>query len=82
MGIGHRKRRCNPAKSIDDMYWNSIDYALDRIANKLGCRDNHTTRQKNCRCKQIVQSEDSIVGFNLLNFEIVLQATQETIHLG
>lgn len=56
-GIGHRKRRRNPAIRIDNMCWQSTDDTLNWITNKLVRCDDKTAAHQQCCGECVVKPE-------------------------
>jgi hypothetical protein len=75
-GVGHGEGAGDPAVRVDDMGGQSTDDALDRVANELVGGDDEGTGEQQHRGEKVVQTEDGIVGGDLLPLEIVLQSSK------
>jgi len=69
----HKESCHDPAVSIDDMCWNSVHNASDRLPHKLCHCDNHGEGHEEDRGEGTMDPKNRIVHDNLLPLQVVLQ---------
>lgn len=79
-GIGHGEGGSDPAEGIDRMSRKSRDNTLNGIADVLCRGDDERAGHEECRCEEVVESEDGIVCDYGLPLEVVLEASEESQH--
>lgn len=68
-GVRHGKRRGDPTVRVDHMVGQTVDDALDGVADELISRDDQTARQQEDGGEGVVHAEDGTVRDDLVVLE-------------
>lgn len=58
------------------MRWDALNYTADWIPNELSGSNDHTAHEQKGSGEHSVQTEDGIIGLNILPLEVVLQSSE------
>lgn len=58
------------------MCWDALYDTADWIPNELSCSNDHTAHEQKGSGEHSVQTEDGIIGLNILPLEVILQSSE------